>query len=171
MAQEEVEALGAEALQARIHLTHERASREAAVVGSRADGVEGLRAQQHLVAHRRAALRQPAADGGLAPAAAIRVGRVEHVDADLEGGVHDRERLLVGLALPVELGRGSDAAEVAAAERDPRDLEPGGAEGAVIHGAHDCVLSDRAAAAACRAASSTGRPQKPSGVEKISMSA
>ena len=30
---------------------------------------------------------------------------------------------LVALALAVELGRGADAAEVAAAERDARDLE------------------------------------------------
>ena len=73
-------------------------------------------------------LREPLADRRLAAAAAVGVGRVEDVDADLEGGVHDRERLVVALALAVELGRGADAAEVAAAERDARDLEPGAAE-------------------------------------------
>ncbi len=170
VAEEEVEPLGAEPGEARVDGAEERPAREPAVVRAVADRVEGLGAQQHLIAHGRAPLGEPLADRRLAAPAAVGVGGVEHVDAELEGGVHERERLLVALALAVELGGGSDAAEVAAAECDARDLKPGRAERAKVHGAHDCAISERPAAAARAAASSTGSPQKASGVEKISMS-
>src|SRR4029077_7848383 len=98
------------------------------------------------------------------------VGGVEDVDAELEGGVHDGGRLLVALTLAVELRGRADAAEVAAAEGDERDLESLRAERGIVHAPHDCAISERPAATARAAASSTGRPQKASGVEKISMS-
>src|SRR2546429_5988211 len=52
-------------------------------------------------------------------------------------GVHDAERLFLGLAVPEELGRGPDSAEVAAAENDPRDLDLGPAEPAAFHRERD----------------------------------
>ena len=62
--------------------------------------------------------RDPGADRRLAAPAAVRVGGVEVADPELPGGVHQRERLVLGQALPEERRRRPDAAEVAAAERD-----------------------------------------------------
>src|SRR2546423_379217 len=57
---------------------------------------------------------------GPAPPAAVGVRRVEPVDAVGPGRVHDREGLLLGLAVAEQLGRRADPPEVAAAEDDPR---------------------------------------------------
>src|SRR6185436_6800302 len=76
---------------------------------------------------------QPAADEALAAPAAVSVGGVEDVDAGLERAIHQRPRLPLVVAHPEELRRRSDAAEVAAAERDPRDLQTRRPETPVLH--------------------------------------
>ena len=83
----------------------------------------------------------PAADHPLAAPTAVRVGRVEVVDALLPRGVHQRERLVLAQSVAEPLGRGSDPAEVAASERHARNRELGAAEGAAVDrkgGAHGC---------------------------------
>ena len=60
-------------------------------------------------------------------------GRVERPDPELPGRVHDRERLVLGLAVPEELGRRADAAEVPAAEDDPRHPDPASPEPPLLH--------------------------------------
>ena len=79
----------AEALEAPLDLALQMPSREAVVVRAISDRIERLARQQHLVAHRRALAGEPAADGGLAAAAAVGIRRVEDVDAEVERGVHD----------------------------------------------------------------------------------
>src|SRR5439155_16956121 len=79
------------------------------------------------------AARHPVADHRLAATAAVRIGRVEHRDAERPRGVHDPERLLLALAPAEELRRRADAAEVAAAEDDARDLDFGPAEATTLH--------------------------------------
>ncbi len=66
----------------------------------------------------------PAADRLLTAPAAVGVGRVEMDEAGFPGRVHQRERLILGQPLAEELRCRADAAEVAAAERDPCDGEP-----------------------------------------------
>ena len=86
------------------------------MVFARVHRVVGLRRQPRTVAGR----ADPLADRRLAAAAAVRVRRVEPADAVVPGRVHDREGLVLRLALAEELGRRADPAEVAAAEDDPR---------------------------------------------------
>src|SRR5205085_1854143 len=100
--------------------------------------VEHLRADQQLAAHGRAPGFEPRADVALAPPAAVCVGGIEKIDAKLPGGVHNRKRLLLGLALAEEARRAADSAEVPAAQRDRRDLEAGATKVFVLH----CVASD-----------------------------
>ena len=67
----------------------------------------------------------PAADRRLAAATAVGVGGVEVGEAELPGGVHQLERLILRQALAEEGRRRADAAEVAAAQRDPGNRETG----------------------------------------------
>ena len=78
---------------------------------------------------------QPAPDERLAAAAAVGVGGVEQVDPGVARAVHQLERLRLVLAHPVERRRGSDAAEVAAAQAEPRDFQAGRSQPPVLH--HD----------------------------------
>ena len=77
--------------------------------------------------------RDPAAEPRLAAPAAVGVGRVVRRDPGRPGGVEDRVRLLLALALAEERGRRADAAEVAAAEDDARDVDAAAAERAPLH--------------------------------------
>src|SRR5205085_6251242 len=95
--------------------------------------VEGLRRKDDVLAHVESLRLQPVADPRLAATAAVRVGGVERRDPGLPGGVHDRERFFTALAFAEERRRGSDAAEVAAAEDDPRDPDAGTAEVGSLH--------------------------------------
>src|SRR5581483_4468737 len=106
-----VDPLEAEALEARLHLAQDALAREAEVRAV-LHRVERLRGDARPVA----GLADPVADPLLAPPAAVGVRRVEPAEAELPGGVHDRERLLAALPLPEEGGRRADPAEVAAAE-------------------------------------------------------
>ena len=99
-----VQVLDAQAAQAGIDLAHDLAARQAAIVRAIADRIEHLRAEQQLIAHRAAFGLQPRADVALAAPAAIGIGGVEEVDAQLPGGIHDREGLLLGLARPKNAG-------------------------------------------------------------------
>ena len=113
--EEEIDALDAEASEAALDLPL-HARRRQAVVGAGIHRGERLRREDDAV---RLPGAQPVADGALAAAAAVRVGGVEGRDPRVPRRVHERERLLGPLALPEELRRGPDAAEVAAAEDDP----------------------------------------------------
>src|SRR5207302_8954404 len=77
-------------------------------------GAEDLRREDELVAD--AARAAPIADPGLAAPAAVRVRGVERADACRPRGVHDRERVLAGVALAEQVGGRADAADVAASE-------------------------------------------------------
>ena len=85
------------------------------------------------VAHGGALRREPLADPRLAASAAVRVGGVERRDPEIPGRVHDPRRLLARDALPEERRRRADAAEVAAAEDDPRDRDAAPPELAPLH--------------------------------------
>src|SRR5205823_802940 len=116
------DALDAQAPQAPLELAADPVGREPAVGGVALDRVEDLRAENEPVAHLEPFRAPPLADPRLAAAAAVGVRGVEGRDAELPGGVHDRERLLPRLALAEEGGRGADPAEVPAAEDEARDL-------------------------------------------------
>ena len=81
MNQVHVEAIGLQPREARIDLPQDVAAREPAIVRARPDRVEHLRAEEQLIADRRALRLQPAADVRLAAAAAVGIGGVEEVDA------------------------------------------------------------------------------------------
>jgi hypothetical protein len=95
-------------------------------VVDRADAVDApdaeLGGQHHLVA---AVLDGPA-DELLVVPAAVHVGGVEEVDAEVEGAVDDRDGLLL-VALAVELGHAH------AAEPESRHLRPVLAQSALVH--------------------------------------
>ena len=128
----EIDALDAEPPQARLDLSLDPRATEA-VVGARFHRVERLRLDGDRVAHRRALLREPLADPALAATAAVGVCRVERPDPELPARVHDPERLVVRDPLPEERRRRADAAEVAAAEDDPRDGDPAPPELPPLH--------------------------------------
>src|SRR5205814_9091149 len=69
---------------------------------------------------------EPLPDPRLAASAAVGIRRVEPVETEAPGSVHERERVLFRLALSEERGRRADAAEVTAAEHHRRDLNAGG---------------------------------------------
>ena len=113
MRQVEVDAVDAEPPQARLRLAQDPLPGEPEV-GAVLHRVERLRGDPWLVAGR----PHPVTDPLLAPSAAVRVGGVELPQPERPGGVHQLERLLFGLPLAEERGRGADPAEVAAAEND-----------------------------------------------------
>ena len=125
--------LDAEPAQARLERAADAFRREAVVGRVALDRVEDLGREHDPLAHVRPLRREPVADPRLAAAAAVRVGRVERRDPGLPRGVHQRERLSSRLALPEERGRRADAAEVAAAEDEARDLDAAAAEGPGLH--------------------------------------
>ena len=110
-----------------------RAPRQAVVL-ARIHRVERLRLDHDAVANVGALRPQPFADERLAAAAAVGVRGVEGGDAQLPGGVHDAERLVALRALAEERRRGADAAEVAAAEDQPRDRNAASAEWQLLVG-------------------------------------
>jgi len=128
-----VEAIGLEPQQTFIDLLKDVPSRETAIVGSRPDGIEHLRAQEQLLPHCRAFRFQPAADVALAAAAAIGVGRIEKVDPGVDRAIHQVERLRLGFAHPEKGGRRTDTAEVAAAESQARHAKAGRSQPSIVH--------------------------------------
>src|SRR5438128_923812 len=86
-----------------------------------------------MIANIRSLRLEPATDVRLAAAAAVRIGRVEDIDTGVQRAVHELERLRFVLAHPVEGGRGSDPAEVAASQDDARDFEAGRSQPPIIH--------------------------------------
>jgi hypothetical protein len=125
----EVEPLDSEPLEAALDLPQDPLAREATVVGIAGHRPVDLRAEQH----RLAVLGPPLPDPALAASAAVGGRGVEERDPSSPGGVHERERLLLALALAEELRRRADPAEVAAAEPDAGDHEAGPAQLPVIH--------------------------------------
>jgi hypothetical protein len=86
-----------------------------------------------MIADVRALRLQPAPDVGLAAPAAVGVGGVEQVDPRVDRAVQQLDGLRLVLAHAVEGRRGPDAAEVAAAQRETRNLEAGRSQPAVLH--------------------------------------
>src|SRR5207244_10641449 len=124
----DVDLSDSEPVQARLDLASHARTREPMILAP-VHRIERLGRQLRPVA----AARHPVADHRLAATAAVRIGCVEHRDAERPRGVHDPERLLLALALAEELRRRADAAEVAAAEDDARDLDFGPAEATTLH--------------------------------------
>ena len=118
------DALHPKPAEARLELTPDARRRET-VVGAGRHRIERLRREDELLGDTGPLRAKPLSDPGLAPAAAVGVRSVEGGDPRLPGGVHDRKRLVAGLALAEERGRRSDAAEVAATEDDAGDANPG----------------------------------------------
>ena len=125
MNQIEIEPIGLQARQAFIHLPQNVLSREAAVVRSRSDTIEHLRAQKQLLSGGGAFRLQPSADIGLAAAAAVRIGGVEEIDARVVRVIHQRGRLRLVFALSEKRRRRADAPEVATAEPKARYVQAG----------------------------------------------
>src|SRR5262245_20595798 len=80
---------------------------------------------------------EPLADVRFAAPAAVGIGGVEEVDAQLPGHVHQRESLFLGLALAEEGGRAAHAAEVATAQAHGGDFEARPSQAFVMH---SCAL-------------------------------
>jgi hypothetical protein len=114
--------LDAEPSQAALELPPHARGRETVVLAL-AHRVVRLRREDDPAANVGPFRAQPVADVRLATAAAVGVGGVERGDAGLPRRVHQRERLGAALTLPEECGRRADAAEVAAAEDETRDLD------------------------------------------------
>src|SRR5450830_1302780 len=96
-------------------------------------GPTGLKTLEQRIADVRSLRLQPAPDEGLAASAAIGVGGVEDIDSPVQRAVHQIARLRFVLAHAVEGRRGSDAAEIAASQREAGNLQPGGSEPFVVH--------------------------------------
>ena len=120
MSEIEVDTIDAEPLEAALDLAADPVRSEAVAVAA-GHRVEDLGRDEQPV---RLPGGSPAADERLARAAAVGIGGVEPADSALPGGVHDLERLVFRVPLPEERGRRTDAAEVAAAERDTRPGHP-----------------------------------------------
>jgi len=121
----QIEPIGPQPAEARVDLPEDVEPREPALVRARPDGIEDLRAHDDAVAHRGPFRVEPVADERLTASAAVGVSRVEHVDAGVPGAIHQGMCLRLGLPHPVERRRRSHAAEVAAAEDQPRDGDTG----------------------------------------------
>ena len=132
MSQVHLHPLDAEPPQAALQLPPDALRREPRILAA-VHRAEDLRREDELVAD--AARAAPVADPGLAAPAAVRVRGVERADACRPRGVHDRERVLAGVALAEQVGCRADAAEVAASEDHARDVDPGRAE---LPRLHDC---------------------------------
>ena len=125
--------VGAQPGEAGLDLVADVPGGQALVAVAGADPVAHLGGEHHLVAGAGAGV-EPAPDHLLGAPAAVGVGRVEERDAVLAGGVHQRERGRLGLALTEQLRRGADAAEVAAAEPEHRHVQIRTAEAGISHG-------------------------------------
>jgi hypothetical protein len=124
----DVDVVDAETVEARLELPCDPGASEAAVLAG-VHRVERLGGDLRALAP----AGDPRPDRSLAAAAAVRVGSVERRQAELPGGVHDQKRFLLALALAEELRRGADAAEVATAEDEARDLHAAPPELAAFH--------------------------------------
>src|SRR6266705_933185 len=76
---------------------------------------------------------EPLSDAGLAPAAAIGIGRVEAIDAGVRRAVHQLERLRLVLAKAIEFARRSHAAEIAAPQAKTRNLQASRDQPPIVH--------------------------------------
>ena len=113
----EVDPVDAEPLEAALDLAPDPVAREAPVAGSPVTGLKTLvvtRSPSGL------AVGAPAADERLAAPAAVGVGRVEPADPGAQAASMISHASSSFVAPAEERGRRADAAEVAAAERDPR---------------------------------------------------
>src|SRR5205085_483269 len=141
----EIDVVDLEPLEARLDLPQDPVATEPVIL-SDVHGSERLRRDRRPVPGR----RNPLSDRGLAATAAVRIRRVERRQAERPRGLHDRERLVVGLpGLAEELGRGADPAEIATAEHDPFEADAGRAELALFHRAILRTLGHDAFVFAC----------------------
>ena len=120
-----VEPIGLQPRQARVDLLEDVAAREPAVVRAGPDRVEHLRAEQQTA--RGPPIPSPSASGRCnvslrPPPYAFAVSKT--LMPGVERAIHQLERLRLVLAHAEERRRRSDAAEVAAAEAEARDLRP-----------------------------------------------
>ena len=134
MDQVHVEAIGLQPRQALVDLLQDVPARQPAIVRPGPDRIEHLRAEEQLLPDRRSLRLQPSADVAFAAAAAVRVGGVEEIDAGIDRAIHQVERLRLGLAHAEKRRRRADAAEVAAAEPQARNLKAGRSQSSIVHG-------------------------------------
>ncbi len=125
----EVDVIGAEALQARIDLAHDRLARKAGAIRSRPHPAIDFGSDDNLVPSGEILDRTP--ENLLAAAERIAVRRVEEIDARFERTLDERTALLLAEA-PGMIA--SVAAAIAhAAQANPRHVEAGAAELGVFH--------------------------------------
>ena len=129
-----------EAVETRLDLPRDARAREAVILAG-VHRVERLRRDLRTVV----SADDPVPDRRLAATAAVRVRGVEHRDAEPSRGVHDPEGFFLALAAAEQLRGGADAAEVAAAQDEARDLEAG-QDRTLFHGA---ILSQARFARCC----------------------
>jgi len=125
-----VDTIDAEPLEARVELAEDARRSESAILALVHRVVDLGREERTSLGTAR---REPPSDHRLAAAASVRVRGVEDRDPGCDRRVHQLERGFLRLALAEQLGRGSDPAEVAAAEEEARDGEAATAEGACLH--------------------------------------
>ncbi len=123
----QVDVVGAKPAQAGVDARADGLARQAAAVRAGPHGIEHLGRDDHLVAHGEVAQRAP--DYLLAFAAAVHIGRVEEVDAQVERLADEAAaRFLVGA--PFACGH----AVAHAAQSQARYLEAGAAQVDIVHG-------------------------------------
>src|SRR5690606_12550341 len=115
----QVDVVGVQPAQAGLDAVHDALAGRPPLVGPVAHGVAHLGGHDDLVA---AAFDGPA-DGLLGPAAGVRVGGVDEVDAQVQRPVNDA----------LDAGRVHLAAELVRADTDNRNLKTGAAQSAILH--------------------------------------
>jgi hypothetical protein len=125
----EVDVVGAESAERGVDLAQDRLARQPGAVGSPAHPAVHLGGQDDLLAGREVGQR-PAHDL-LAGAVGVDVGRIEEVDARLDGPLHEGSALLLGQAPTVVAPLGHAVAH--AAEADNRDVQPRGTQLRELH--------------------------------------
>src|SRR5215207_1316462 len=107
-----VHPLDPEPVEAPLDLPQDPVAVETAVGRIADDRMEDLRRERRPIP----SVGHPPPDPGLAPPAAVRVGRIEPGEPQLPGSVHQGERLFFRLTLPEEGACRADPAEVSASE-------------------------------------------------------
>ena len=117
----QVDVVGVQPAQAVLDLLHDPPPRRTPLVGVVAHGRHELGGQHHAVAPPLERL----ADDLLGLARRVHVGRVNEVDARIEGGVDDADAVVVVAVAPCPEHHGSQAV--------PAHLDPGRAQGRALH--------------------------------------
>ena len=126
----EVDIIGAEPLQAGIHLGQDRFAREARAVGAGPHAMIDLGGDHDFLAPDEVLQRPP--DDFLAGPVRIHVGGVEEIDAEIER--HADQRAALGLGQRPGMGAALRLAETHAAEAQAGHIKTGSAELHIVHG-------------------------------------